>query len=151
MSRFRFPAAAPSVAGSLALALAALGLLAAGCSSGGHHAATATAGTPSSSTSCKFNPAQRRTIALALADIRRLRRIQAPVQTFSRRGAPNQEAMTGKFLLDLGSTKLPLNVFTRLLHLAKTATSLCGDCGSALETEEPVLGNRGLSHGPSCG
>ena len=135
---------------AFALAVVVLSFVAAGCS-GGHHAATTSAGTPSGLKPCKLDTAQSRTVALALADIRRLRRIQAPVQTFSRRGAPNQEAMTGKFLLDLGSTKLPLNVFTRLLHLAKTATSLCGDCGSALETEEPVLGNRGLSHGPSCG
>jgi hypothetical protein len=73
------------------------------------------------------------------------------VQTFSQRGAPNQEVVTGKFLLDLGATPLPTSVFSRLLHEAKTATSLCGDCGSALETEEPVLGDRGLSHAANCG
>lgn len=73
------------------------------------------------------------------------------MQTFTARGAPGQETLTGKFLLDLGSSKLPLNIFSRLLHQAKPATSLCGDCGAALETEEPVLGNRGLSHLPSCG
>jgi hypothetical protein len=69
------------------------------------------------------------------------------MQTFSQRGAPNQEVMTGKFELDLGSAHLPLNVFSHLLHLAKTAASLCGDCGQALEAEEPVLGNRpGTTH-----
>ena len=53
-----------------------------------------------------------------------------------------------KFLLDLGSSKLPVNVFSRLLHQAKVATRLCGDCGSSLETEEPVLGTRsGLTSG----
>jgi hypothetical protein len=82
-------------------------------------------------------------VALALADIRRLRRIQAPVQTFSQRGAPHQEVMTGKFELDLGSSHLPPDVFAHLLHLAKTAVDLCGDCSNALEAEEPVLGNRG--------
>jgi hypothetical protein len=143
MPRFLSPVAA--------LAVAALALVAAVCSHDGGHRATATVVTTKSSAPCKLDRAQRRTVALARADIRRLRRIQAPVQTFSRRGAPGQEALTGKFLLDLGSTKLPLNVFSRLLHQAKTATSLCGDCGSALETEEPVLGNRGLSHGASCG
>jgi hypothetical protein len=137
------------------LAVAVLGLVAAGCgNSGGHSAATATVSTPRSSAPCKLDRAQRRTVARALADIRRLRRIQAPMQTFSQRGAPNQEVMTGKFELDLGSTHLPLNVFTHLLHLAKTAASLCGDCGQALEAEEPVLGNRpGTTHvqeGP-CG
>jgi hypothetical protein len=152
MPRFLLPVAAPSANGALALALAALALVAAGCShNGGHRASTATPVTPKSSAPCKLDKAQRRTVALARADIRRLRRIQAPVQRFSERGAPGQEALTGKFLLDLGSTKLPLNVFSRLLHQAKTATSLCGDCGSGLETEEPVLGNRGLSHGASCG
>jgi hypothetical protein len=136
--------------GPFALALVALAFLAAGCG-GGHHAATTAADTSSGLKPCKLDSAQRRTIALARADILRLRRIQAPVQKFSERGAPGQEAVTGKFLLDLGSSKLPLNIFSSLLHQAKTASSLCGDCGSALETEEPVLGNRGLSHLPSCG
>jgi hypothetical protein len=124
-----------------------LGLAAAGCSSGGHRAATATGGPQA----CTLTNAQRRTVARALADIRQLRRLQAPVQTFSQRGAPHQEVLTGKFLLDLGATPLPTGVFSHLLHEAKTATSLCGDCGGALETEEPVLGNRGLSHAASCG
>ena len=173
MPRFLLPVAAPSANGALALAVAALALVAAGCShNGGHRASTATVATPKRSAPCKLDKAQRRAVvlhiidevmqagvtaeefdavALARADIRRLRRSPAPLQRFPPRGAPGQEALTGKFLLDLGSTKLPLNVFSRLLHQAKTATSLCGDCGSGLETEEPVLGNRGLSHGASCG
>ena len=92
---------------------------------------------------CKLDRAQCHTVARALADIRHLRRIQAPIQRFSQRGAPNQEVMTGKFLLDLSSTHLPLNVFSHLLHLAKTAASLCGACGQALEADEPFFGNRG--------
>jgi hypothetical protein len=157
MSRFLVPAGggALSATGALALAVAALGLVAAGCgNNGGHAAASPTASTPKGSAACTLNRAQRRTVARALADIRRLRRIQAPVQTFSQRGAPNQEVLTGKFEMDLGSTHLPLNVFSHLLHRAKTAVSLCGDCGNALEADEPVLGNRpGTSHvqeGP-CG
>ena len=134
-----------------ALAVVVLALVAAGCGGGGHHAATPTTVASGTLKPCKLNKAQRRTVALALADIRRLRRIQAPVQHFSDRGAPGQEQLTGKFMVDLGSTELPVNVFSRLLHLAKTATSLCGDCGKGLESEEPVLGNRGLSHGASCG
>jgi len=134
----------------LALA-AALAVPAAGCGNSTKHAA---ATTRKSSEPCKLNRAQRRTVALALADIRRLRGIQAPVQTFSQRGAPGQVELTGKFELDLASSHLPLNQFSRLLHLAKTATSLCGACGLALESEEPVLGDRsGTAHareGP-CG
>jgi hypothetical protein len=91
---------------------------------------------------CKLDTAQRRAVARALADIRRLRRIQAPMQTFAQHGAPNQNAVTGKLMLDLGSAKLPLNVFAHLLHLGKAAVSLCGDCSVGLEGEEPVLGNR---------
>jgi len=136
---------------ALALAVAVLGLVAAGCSNGGGHpAATAAATSPRSPGPCKLDGAQRRTVTRAVADIRRLRRIEATMQTFSQRGAPNQERLTGKFLLDLGSTKLPVNVFSRLLHEAKAAVRLCGDCSTGLETEEPVLGNRGLSHG-ACG
>ncbi len=130
-----------SAAGALVL-----GLAAAGCGNGGGHAvATPTASTPRPSTPCKLDKAQRRTVARALADIRRLRRIQAPIQKFSQRGAPGQEVLTGKLELDLGSSHLPLNVFSHLLHLAKTATSLCGLCGMALEAEEPVLGDRTAS------
>ena len=130
--------------GTLALTVAVLALVASGCGSGGRHpVATAAAGTTSNLAPCKLDRAQRRTVALALADIRRLRRIQAPVQTFSQRGAPGQEVLTGKFEIDLGSSHLPPDVFARLLHLAKTAVSLCGDCSNALEAEEPVLGNRG--------
>ncbi len=146
MSRFPAPAAA--------LAVTVLAFVAAGCSSGGSgpSATTATTGEPSGSAACKLTPAQRRTVALARSDIRRLRRIEAPVQSFSQQGAPHEEQVTGKFLLDLGSSKLPVNVFSRLLHQAKVATRLCGDCGSSLETEEPVLGSRsGLTAGRDCG
>jgi len=131
------------------LAVAVLALVAAGCgNSGGHRAATATASTPGDSAPCTLDRAQRRTVAQALADIRRLRRIQAPIQTFSQHGAPAQNAVTGTFLLDLGSTNLPPNVFAHLLHLAKSAVSLCGDCSIALEADEPFLGNRGKNR---CG
>jgi hypothetical protein len=129
--------------GAFALAVAVLGLVAAGCGNGGNRAGTATASTPRGSAPCKLDRAQRRTVARALADIRHLRRIQAPMHTFSQHGAPTQAAMTGKFLLDLGSTDLPTNVFAHLLHLAKTAVGLCGDCGQGLETQEPFFGNRG--------
>ena len=154
----RFPVRATvdaATTGALALAVAVLGLVAAGCGNGGgHSAATAVVTTPRSSTPCKLNRAQRHTVARSLADIRRLRHIQAPMRTFSQRGAPNQEVVTGKFLLDLSSTHLPLNVFAHLLHLAKTAVGLCGACSQGLEADEPFLGNRaGTAHaqeGP-CG
>jgi hypothetical protein len=153
MSRFPFQAAGdpPSATGALALVVAVLALVAAGCSNGGGHpAATATASTPKSSAPCKLDRAQRRAVDRALADIRRLRRIQAPMQTFSQHGAPTQNAVTGKLMLDLGSAKLPLTVFARLLHLGKAAVSLCGDCSVGLEGEEPVLGNRGRSTVDTC-
>jgi hypothetical protein len=153
MSRFCSAAAAgpPSATGALALAVAVLALVAAGCNSGGGHpAATATTIKPTSSAPCKLDRAQRRAVARALADIRRLRRIQAPMQTFSQHGAPNQNAVTGKLMLDLGSAHLPVNVFAHLLHLGKAAVSLCGDCSVGLEGEEPVLGNQGRAEQP-CG
>ena len=129
--------------------------MAAGCGNGGGHSVAApTAGTPRSSAPCKLNSAQRRAVARALADIRRLRRIQAPMQTFSQHGAPTQNEATGDFMMDLGSSHLPLNVFSHLLHLAKAAVRLCGDCSQGLEAEEPVLGNRaGSAHvrNGSCG
>jgi hypothetical protein len=150
MSRFPSTAAGdpPSATGALALAVAVLVLAAAGCGNSSRHpAATATAGTPRSSAPCKLDRAQRRAVARAQADIRRLRRIQAHMRTFSQHGAPNQNVVTGKVLLDLGSANLPLNVFAYLLHRAKTAVSLCGDCSQGLEADEPFLGNRGETSG----
>lgn len=128
---------------SLALGLAAiLGVAAAACGNGGgERAATATATTPRTS-GCRLNSAQRRGIARARADIRRLRRIEASMQTYSDRGGPNQNVVTGQFLMDLGTAHVPLSVYSRLLHQAKAATRLCGDCSQGLEAAEPVLGTR---------
>jgi hypothetical protein len=143
MSRFpyRLPVTRLPATGALALAVAVLGLVAAGCSkSGGNHASSVAASTPRSSAPCKLDRAQRRSVARALADIRRLRRIQAPLHTFSQHGAPTQNAVTGKFMLDVGSASLPLNVRSHLIHLAKAAVSLCGDCSQGLEADEPFLG-----------
>ena len=128
---------------AFALAVASLGLVAAGCGSGGHPASTAAAARAGSSSPCTLSAAQRRGKVRALADIRRLRRLEASLQRSSERGAPHQEQLTGKFLLDL-LRNLPLYQFSRLLHQAKAAVRLCGDCSTGLETEEPVLGNRGL-------
>jgi hypothetical protein len=121
---------------ALAIAIAALALASAGCGNGGGH----TAATPAAP--CKLDAAQRRAVARARADIRRLRRIEEPMKTYSERGAPNQDVVTGQFMVDLGSTKLPLDVFSRLLHQAKAAVRLCGDCSRGLEAEEPFLGTR---------
>ena len=121
---------------ALAIAIAALALASAGCGNGGGHPA-ATPAAP-----CKLDAAQLRAVALARADIRRLRRIEEPMKTYSERGAPNQDVVTGQFMVDLGSTKLPLDVFSRLLHQAKAAVRLCGDCSRGLEAEEPFLGTR---------
>jgi hypothetical protein len=141
MSRFRFRL---PVTAAHALAVAVLALVAAGCgSSSGHRVATPTASTtPSSSAACKLNRAQRRGVARARADIQRLQRIEARMQTFSERGAPGQEQLTGKVILELGSAHLPLNVYSSLLHRTKAAVRLCGDCSTGLETVEPVLGTR---------
>ena len=143
MSRFLLPAAGDPrpATGALALGVAVLGLAAAGCNnSGGHPAATATAGTPRTSAPCKLDRAERHAVARALADIRHLRRIQAPMHAFPQHGAPTQNVVTGKFMLDVGSAKLPLNVRSHLIHLAKAAVSLCGDCSVGLEGDEPFLG-----------
>jgi len=139
MSRFLSP---PVATGALAITVAVLALLAAGCGNSGGHAA-ATTSTTSSQAPCTLDKAQRHTVAMALADIRRLRRIQAPVQTFSQEGAPMQNEVTGKFMLDVGATKLPPNVYAHLIHLAKSAVTLCGACSQGLEADEPFLGTRG--------
>jgi hypothetical protein len=127
---------------SLLVATAAvLAVPAAGCGSSARHAAPATT-TTRSFLPCRLNAAQRRTVALSLRDIRRLRRIQAPLHKFSDQGTPAQEAMTGKFLMDVGSVKLPVDTRAHLLHLAKAAVGLCGLCFQGIEAEEPVLATR---------
>jgi hypothetical protein len=128
--------------------VAVLAFVPASCGNGGHTAARATAGTQNTLAPCKLSRAQRHTVAVALADIRRLRRIQAPMRTFSQHGAPHQNEVTGEFMLDVGRSHLPLNVFAHLIHLAKTAASLCGDCTSGLEADEPYFGSRlGATYG----
>jgi hypothetical protein len=146
MSRFPLSVAA----GVLALGVVVLGVVSAGCgNSGGHAGASAPVGiTTRSSVPCKLTRAQRHGLARTLADIRRLQRIEARTQTFSQHGAPNQNTVTGAFLLDLGSAKLPLSMYSNLLHEAKAAVRLCGDCSQGLEAAEPVLGTR--AH-PRCG
>jgi hypothetical protein len=126
----------------VAALVVAFALLAAGCGKTAHDTAISTAPAPAKQAPCRLNRAQRRTVSRALADIRRLRRINARLPTYTEHGAPRQEQLTGQFEFDLGSAHLPPDVFARLLHLAKTATNLCGDCGRALEAEEPFLDNR---------
>jgi hypothetical protein len=141
MSRFAHPLRVTRLL--LVVAVGLLGLVTAGCGNGGgHRAATPTAATRESSAACKLNNAQRRGVARARVDIRRLQRIEARMQTFSERGAPGQEQLTGKVILDLGSAHLPLTVYSSLIHRAKAAVRLCGDCSTGLETVEPVLGTR---------
>jgi hypothetical protein len=126
---------------TLALAAAA----AAGCGGGGNHRAATTTTTPSTTAAlkpCRLTTAQRRAVAQVHADIRRLRRIQAPLHKFSEMGTPAQERVTGELLLDLGRVKLPINVRSRLLSQAKSVVGLCGQCFQGLEAEEPVLAGR---------
>ena len=126
----------------MALALAAA---AAGCGGGGNHRAATTTTTTSTTAAlkpCRLTTGQRRAVAQVHADIRRLRRIQAPLHKFSEMGTPAQERVTNKVLLDLGGAKLPINLRSSLLAEAKSAVGLCGLCFSGLESAEPVLAGR---------
>lgn len=73
------------------------------------------------------------------------------MQTYSVHGAPGQNQLTGQFEMDLGSAHLPLDVYASLVHRAKVAVNLCGDCSQGLEAIEPVLGNRTDSAHPHKG
>jgi len=116
-----------------ASAAVVLCLLASGC---GHSAEHATAH------ACVLTPRQRSAVAVALRDIRRLHRLEAPLTTYTLRGTPALQAGTNSFLLDLGRVGLPIDTRGRLLRLAKSAVGLCGLCFQALEAEEPVLDTR---------
>lgn len=125
---------------------------AAGCGAARHAAPGTTTSRPATTSQpttasrpvkpCKLSAAQRRAVRLSLRDIRKLRQIQAPLQHFSERGTPAQEAETGRFLADMSAGKLPIKLRARLLHLAKSAVVLCGLCFDGLESEEPVLAGR---------
>ena len=104
-----------------------------------HNAHNAAAPAPKA---CHLSAAQRDGIARARADIRRLRRIEAPLHTFSERGTPAQEQVTGQFLTDLTRVKLPIDTRATLIHKAKAAVGLCGLCFQGLEAEEPVISGR---------
>ena len=103
-------------------------LILAGCG-GGHRQAAQ---------HCIPSAKQRRAVARASSDIRRLQRIEGPLRRYSDRGTPAQEAVTGKFLLDVTTTQLPVDVEARLLHRAKAAVGLCGLCFQGIEAQEPV-------------
>ena len=131
-------------AAALIPVVAALAVSAAGCGGGSHRAASAPATTETTAglKPCRLTAAQRHAIALSEADIRRLHKIQEPLTKFSDQGTPAQERVTGKFLMDMGRTKLPINEQARLLRLAKGAVGLCGQCFQGLESAEPVLSGR---------
>ena len=118
------------------LLLVAACVLAAGCGGGTRKAAAP------ATKACQLSAAQKDAITRARADIRRLRRIQAPLHTFSQRGTPAQERMTGQFLTDLTRVKLPIDTRATLIHKAKAAVGLCGLCFHGLEAEEPVVSGR---------
>jgi hypothetical protein len=116
-----------------ASAAVALCLAASGCGKSEVHA-TAHA--------CVLTARQRAAVTAALGDIRRLHRLEAPLNAYTLRGTPALEAGTERFLLDLGRVGLPIDTRSRLLDLAKGAVGLCGLCFQALEAEEPVLDTR---------
>ena len=122
-----------------ALILVTLALAVAACGADKQHSKSSAAG---GLPPCKLTSAQRHAVALSEADIRRLRKIQAPLTKFSDQGTPAQETMTGRFLMDMGRARLPINERERLLRLAKSAVGLCGQCFQGLEAEEPVLAGR---------
>jgi hypothetical protein len=101
---------------------------------------------------CKLTSAQRHAVALAMADIHRLKVIQAPLHKFSDMGTPAQETVTGKFLMDMGSAgKLPINLRGRLIDLAKSSVGLCGQCFQGLEAEEPAVSGGHFGGETRCG
>jgi hypothetical protein len=131
-----------------ALVIAVLAVLAAGCGGGSdqHAAAPATTATPPPKT-CTLSAAQKRALARSRRDIHLLQQVEKPLHTFSERGTPAQERLTGKFLLDSGN--LPALTRGHLIHLAKSAVGLCGLCFQGLEAEEPALAGK-LGRSP-CG
>jgi hypothetical protein len=134
--------------------LATVALAAAACGTTTKRQATPSKTTSTQSTAapaCKLTKAQRHAVALSLQDIGQLRKIQAPLHTFSEQGTPAQERVTGKFLLDMGRGNLPINERARLIRLAKSAVGLCGQCFSGLESAEPAVSGTRFGGEKRCG
>jgi hypothetical protein len=127
----------------LASGVAAIGVAAVltgcgGSSRGMLGASTAMQSSPPAST-CRLSARQRRAVAAAERDIRRLRQLEAPLTTFSEKGSPALQEQTNKVLMDILRVRLPINTQARLLRLAKGAVGLCGLCFGAFEAEEPTV------------
>lgn len=127
--------------GAALAAAALLGAVAAGCGGGEHMSQAA-------ESVCVLSPKQERAVAAAERDIRRLRRIEAPLTTWSEKGTPALQEGTNTVLLDIGRGELPINTRARLIRLAKSEVGLCGLCFGALEAEEPAVAGR---QGHECG
>jgi hypothetical protein len=128
---------------TVALAVAACG------STAKRAAKPATTATPAVH-ACKLTTAQKHAVSLAMADIRRLKKIQAPLHKYSDTGTPAQETVTGKFLLDMGRGNLPIDLRGHLIDLAKSSVGLCGQCFQGLEAAEPAVEGSRFG-GKSCG
>ena len=133
------------------LLLVTVALAVAACGADKRHAATHSEASAGGLKPCRLTKAQRRSITSAEADIRRLKKIQAPLHTYTEMGTPAQERVTGQFLLDMGRAELPINERARLIRLAKGAVGLCGQCFQGLEAAEPAVSGGHFGGQPRCG
>jgi hypothetical protein len=124
-----------------ALLAAVLATVAAGCGGGGPNPrAVSPPETVSRPKACPLSPKLRRDIAAAKREIVRMRRLEAPLKTVHATGPLPLELAVNRFLLDVGP--LPVDVKSRLMDKAKSASALCHDCFNAIEAEEPVIQTR---------
>jgi hypothetical protein len=128
------------VRAALAVAATALAVTAAGCGGGTPKTTTAATATSGGVKPCILSPKQRAHAAAARHEIARMHRLEAPLTTWKQTGPVALELAVERFLLDVGG--LPVDLRGSLIHEAKSAVGLCGDCFQALEAEEPVMSNR---------
>jgi hypothetical protein len=81
-------------------------------------------------------------------DIRRLRRLAAPLRTKTSNGTPALARAVDDFLLDVASRDLSAHTRSRFIdHAAAIVSRVCEQCFQALEASRPVGGGAKLGCG----
>src|SRR5437763_9938504 len=132
----------------IAIVLAALAVLAAGCGGSEQVAPKTTATKPVRNNpfpqdpqilARTTSPRARRNLALLASDIRAIRREAPHAKDGSRMGTPRLQLLTTRFLTDLKRSGVDILSQNRIIdHAAGAAAPVCDQCWQMLEAERPI-------------